>query len=156
MATLPWCSNAGAPWRVADGWATQSCSALQLAVVAPGALLGVRDPVPGGHQVQLAGHDDLLGPERVAVQRLALEQPGDRLQTDVRVRGDIEAMGLVDRGGTHVIDEAPGANRAPGTPRERPAHTQGADSTLAALGDLDAVDRPERRCCRPPGRRRRR
>jgi hypothetical protein len=54
--------------------------AVQLAAVAAGRLLRVGDPLPGGHEVELPGPDDLLAPEAVAVQHLAGDQPGDRLQ----------------------------------------------------------------------------
>ncbi len=69
--------------------------ALERAGVAAGRLLGVGHPPAGGHQVQLAGPDDLLGAEAVAVQGLARGQPGDGLQAGVRVRADGEArLGL--------------------------------------------------------------
>ena len=45
--------------------------AVQLAAVAAGGLLGVGDAVPGRHQVELAGPDELGGAEAVPVQHLA-------------------------------------------------------------------------------------
>ncbi len=44
--------------------------AVQLRVVLNGRLLGVRDPASGGHQVELARPDHLLGAETVAVQHV--------------------------------------------------------------------------------------
>ena len=96
--------------------------ALESSPVAPGALLGVRDAAAGGHEVELARRDDLLGAERVAVERLAFEQPGDGLQADVGVRCDVETVPLVDGGGPHVVEEAPGSDGAATAARERPAH----------------------------------
>ena len=43
---------------------------VHLAAVVAGGLLGVGHAVPGGHQVELAGPDDLLAAEAVAVQHL--------------------------------------------------------------------------------------
>ena len=73
--------------------------AVQVAAVGAGALLGVGDAPPGRHQVELAGHDDLLAAERVTVQRLALQEPGDGLQADVRMRGDVHAAGALTSAG---------------------------------------------------------
>ncbi len=74
-------------WAVAGGGrlGDPQLHAVQLTSEAPGSLLGVGDAVAGGHEVDLARCDQLLGAERVAVQRLAREQPCDRLQPDVRV-----------------------------------------------------------------------
>ena len=81
----------------------------------------------GGHQVELARADHLLGAEAVAVQEFAGQQPGDGLQADVGVRADVEAVVLGDRGGAHVVDEAPGADRAAGAAGERSADREDAD-----------------------------
>ena len=75
----------------------------------------MRDAVAGGHQVQLARADHLLGAEAVAVQDFAGQQPGDGLQADVGMRADVEAVVFGDRGGSHLVDEAPGADSAAGT-----------------------------------------
>ena len=66
--------------------------AVQRSLVATRRLLGVRDAAPGGHEVELAGPDDLLGAEAVPVQDLAVEQPGDRLEPDVGMRPDVEPV----------------------------------------------------------------
>ena len=96
--------------------------AVELAAVAAGRLLGVGDAVPGGHQVELPGPDDLLAAEAVAVQDLAGDQPGDRVQAGVRVRADIQTLGLGDQLRPHVVGEAPGPH-GPSLPAgERPPH----------------------------------
>ena len=51
------------------------------------------------HEVELSGHDDLFAAERVAVQRLALQEPGDGLQADVGVWGDVQAAGRAHKRG---------------------------------------------------------
>jgi hypothetical protein len=98
----------------------------------------VGDPLPGGHEVELPGPDDLLAPEAVAVQHLAGDQPGDRLQAGVRVRADVQAARLGDQLRAHVVGEAPRPHGPPADARERPAHPHGPDDRFAARGDLDA------------------
>ena len=95
---------------------------MELAAVAAGALLGVGDAVAGGHEVELAGRDDLLGAERVAVQRLALEQPGDGLQADVGVRRDAEAVRSSTAAGPmwSTKHQAPTVRRCGGAARGAP------------------------------------
>ena len=44
---------------------------------------------------------------------------------------------LVDGGGPHVVEEAPGSDGSATSARERPPYAKGADPALAALGDLD-------------------
>ena len=112
--------------------------AVQSAAIAAGRLLGVGDPAPGGHQVELARGDQLLGAEAVPVQHLAGDQPGDGVQTGVRVRADVEAVLLGDPDRAHVVGEAPRADGAAFPARERSAHRHRADPGLAALADLDA------------------
>ena len=73
--------------------------AVELAPVAVGGLLGVGDAVPGGHEVELAGPDDLIGTEAVAVQDLAGDQPGDGLEAGVGVGADADAVVGVDVAG---------------------------------------------------------
>jgi hypothetical protein len=59
----------------------------------------VGDAPTGGHQVELAGPDELFGAEAVAVQHLALQQPGDRLQADVGWGGTrMPACAVMSRG----------------------------------------------------------
>ncbi|GAB2470516.1 hypothetical protein GCM10027030_01500 [Luteococcus sediminum] len=46
------------------------------------------------------------------MEHLAVEQPGDGLQADVRVRANVDACTLGDVGGPHVVGEAPVPDRA--------------------------------------------
>src|SRR3546814_10018608 len=51
--------------------------------------LGMGDTPARGHPVDLARPDRLLGADAVAMHDLAIEQVGDRRQTDMRMRTDI-------------------------------------------------------------------
>ena len=133
-----WWANAGSPNRVVVRLRHPQLHAVQSAAIAAGRLLGVGDPAPGGHQVELARGDQLLGAEAVPVQHLAGDQPGDGVQTGVRVRADVEAVLLGDPDRAHVVGEAPRADGAAVPARERSAHRHRADPGLAALADLDA------------------
>jgi heat-inducible transcriptional repressor len=107
------------------------------AAVVPGGLLAVADPVPGGHQVQLSGRDDLLGAQAVAVQHLAVDQPGHRLQPGVRVGADGQAGPLGHVGRPHVVGEAPRADGAAATPGQCPPDAYPTDLLLPAVGQLE-------------------
>ena len=74
------------------------------------------------------------------MQRLAGQQPGDGLETDVRMGRDAEAA-FIDGGGPHVVDEAPGTDHAAGPARQGAPHRELADLTDSALGDLDHLRR---------------
>jgi hypothetical protein len=78
--------------------------------------------VPAGHQVHLSGPNQRLHTAAVAVLDLALEQPADRLQACLRVRGHIHAAGAGDVVGAVVIDETPGADQVAGPLGKRAAH----------------------------------
>ena len=90
-------------------------------------LLGVGHPVARGHEVQLAGPDELLGAQAVEVQELAGHEPCHGLQAHVGMRPDAERHARFDRHGAGVIDEAPGPDGAaralragPGAPAANP------------------------------------
>ena len=103
-----------------------------------GGLLGVGDRAAGGHQVELAGFDDLLGAEAVAVQDLSVDEPGDGLQPGVRVRPDVQSAVLGDVGGAHVVGEAPGPDRTTSLARQGAAHPDPAHDRFPAVADLHA------------------
>jgi hypothetical protein len=119
--------------------------AVQHAAEAAGRLLGVGDAVPGGHEVQLAGADELFGAEAVAMQHLARQQPGDGLEPGVGVGADVQAGGLGHQRRAHVVGEAPGPDGAPLPARERPSHRHPAHVGQPAGGDLDAGRRDRAR-----------
>ena len=111
--------------------------AVQLPAVGAGRLLGVRDAVTGGHQVELARSQHLVGAETVPVPRLARDEPCDRLQPDVRVRADVEAVTLGDRRRPEVVGEAPRADRAVGPTGQGAPDAERPDLGRPAGQDLD-------------------
>ena len=82
--------------------------------------LGVGDAATGGHEVELPRPNRLPVAEAVAVQHLALNEPGDRLQADVRMRWHPHARAPRDVVRPEVIDEAPCADRRAQGRREEP------------------------------------
>jgi hypothetical protein len=114
---------------------------VQAGVVVGRRLLGVRDPVPGGHQVELAGPDHLLAAEAVAVQHVPGDQPGDRLEPDVRVRRDLHPGHAVHRHRAVVIHKAPRAHAAALAQREQPPHLDVAHAREPGAGQLGVAGR---------------
>lgn len=112
----------------------------------PGAVPGAapRQLAPGPPPGARAGRLKTAAAERVAVQRLALEQPGHGLQSDVRVRTDVEPVLLRDRRRAQMIHEAPRTDGPPCAERQGPADPQGPDLRLAVSGDLHAGPRTHR------------
>ena len=70
-------------------------------------ILGVRDALAAGHEVQHATTDDDIAADRVAMADVAREGPGHRLQSDVRVRLDPHPGDLR----TESVEEAPRAHQ---------------------------------------------
>ena len=105
---------------------------VQRAAVRPRCLLGVGDAVARRHHVELTGPDRLLGAEAVAVHDLAVEQPRDRLQPDVRMGADLHAASAVDEHFRGVVEEAPRTDGAPPPRRQRPPHRRLADHRFTA------------------------
>ena len=108
-----WWAKSRGRCRAWSGSATHSWTPCRLVVSACGDL-GVRHAVPAGHQVQLAGPDHRVHAAAVAVLDLAGEQPADRLQAGVRVRGHVHPAGVGDVVGAVVVGEAPGADQRAG------------------------------------------
>ena len=99
----------------------------------------MRHPVSGRHQIELAGGQQLLGPEAVPVQLGALDEPGHRLESHVRVRTHAHASIGGHRGRTHVVGEAPCADHPTRSTRQRSTHGQLADTCFVARGDLHRI-----------------
>ena len=116
-----WCSKAGATCRCGAGQGQPELDAVQPRVMLAGRFLGMGDPPPGGHQVELAGPDHLLTAQAVPVQHVPVQQPGDGLQADVRVRRHLHPGHAVHRHRAVVVHEAPGADAAPVPQRQQPA-----------------------------------
>jgi len=100
-------------------------------------LFGVGHAVAGGHQVQLTRDDHLIRTDRVDVAELAVEQPGDGLQSDVGMRADAGVVGIGHADGADVIGEAPRTDGSPGALGKRAPHRGAADHRLAAVGEWD-------------------
>ena len=78
----------------------------------PRLFLGMADAVAGRHQVDLAGPDDLFRSQAVAVQDLAFQHPGERLQAEVRMRPHVQRLAGLRVRRPQVIQKAPGAHHA--------------------------------------------
>ena len=129
----PWCSNAAVAVAGGLGLRHPELDALERAAVVAGRLLGVGDAAPGGHQVELPGRITCSDPRLSRWRTSPVDQPGDGLQPDVRVRADVEPAVLGDVGRTHVVGEAPGAHGPASTAGERPAYDDLADGRLVAV-----------------------
>ena len=111
--------------------------AVQPVARGPEAVLGVRDAPPGRHDVQLAGVHELAAADAVAVLDVAVQQPGDRLQADVRVRRHVHPHRLRRGVGAEVVDEAPGPDRPDLAVGQRAAHEHGAGPSQGHLARLE-------------------
>lgn len=100
---------------------------VQLTPCEAGVLLGVGDAIPGRHEIQLPGPDELLRTETVTVEQPTGHDPGDRLQSHVRMRPDADRADLTHGNGADVVGEAPGPDRAPRSVRQHAAHRKGTD-----------------------------
>ena len=134
----PWCSKWGAWCAVVVRQGGPQLDAVQPVARGPEAVLGVRDAPPGRHDVQLAGVHELAAADAVAVLDVAVQQPGDGLQADVRVRRHVHAHGLRRGvGRTEVVDEAPGPDRPDLAVGQRAAHEHGAGPSQGHLARLE-------------------
>ena len=87
-------------------------------------LLGMRDPAPRRHDVYSPGTQHRFVAEAVVVNDFALEEPGDGLQPDVRVRRHIHRLAFVERQRAKAVEEAPRAHEAPILDRQRARNRQ--------------------------------
>ena len=114
-------------------------NAVQGRVVLGRRLLGVRDASPGRHQVELTRPDQLLGAQAVPVQHVPCQQPGDRLEADVRMRRHVHPGHAVDVHRAVVIDEAPGADAAAQPEGQHATHRHRTDAGIARLGQFKVI-----------------
>ena len=122
------------PLRAGQG--QPELDAVQPRVMLAGRFLGMGDSPPCGHQVELAGPDHLLTAQAVAVQHVPVQQPGDGLQADVRVRRHLHPGHAVHRHRAVVVHEAPGADAAPAPQRQQPADLDVPDPGYPPRGQL--------------------
>jgi len=86
------------------------------------------------HQVELTRPDHLLAAQAVAVQHVPGRQPGDGLQSDVRMRWHVHSGDAVDGLRPVVVDEAPGADAAAQPHGQHPPDRYVTYSRLPCLG----------------------
>src|SRR5690606_16075378 len=115
------------------------------------------DAAARGHEVELAGADRPERADRVPVQDLPREEPRDRLEAGVRVRGHLHAVGAVpdlrQRVRAVVVEEAPRADERARALRDRAPHAhraRAAERDVPVLEDLDHLGRAALRV-RPGG-----
>ncbi len=98
-------------------------------------ILGVRDAMARGHEVELPGPDQLLVAQTVGVQDFAGQQPRHGMEPDVGVGADHHGPFWGDIDGPEAIQEAPGAHGPP------PPHGKGAmDRQPTDLGEVAVRD----------------
>ena len=68
---------------------------------------------------------------------LAIGEPGDGAQAEMRMRPDVETVRLGDLGGSHMVGEAPRTDRSPAPSGQCPAHRDVADLRPMTFGDLE-------------------
>ncbi len=97
---------------------------------------GVGHALAGGHPVDLAGLDLLVGAHAVAVGHLTLKQIGQGGQADMRVRTHVHIAGKagIEPRRSHMVEEDEGSHHAPGRVGEDAAHLESAQ-VLAPLLD---------------------
>ncbi len=96
----------------------------------------MRDPPPGGHQVEHPGAGRPLEPEAVLVEKIAFEKPGDGLEADMGMRGDIHRLSGGEVDGAVGIQETPGSDHPPLTPGEEASDRETAEVGQASGEDL--------------------
>lgn len=99
-----------------------------------GRAFGMGDAAAGGHPVDVAGANHLIGAERVAVADLAGPQEGDRGQADMRMRAHVDAVIRFQHGRAHLVDEHERSHTARLQGGHGATHLQPAD-VVHAWGD---------------------
>ncbi len=113
--------------------------AMQDIAFGPGLLeaLGMGDATAGGHPVDLARPDRLLGAHAVPVHDLAGKEIRDRREADMGMGPDIhvarQPLRKVD--GTHMVEEDEGANHTPLGVGQYPPDLKPAQALSALLDD---------------------
>jgi hypothetical protein len=91
------------------------------------------DAATCGHPVDVARSDRLHRSQTVAMLDLTLEEIGDRGETDVRMRRDVDALPRSEVHLTHVIEEREGPDRASPGRWEHPVDRHTAEIAGAGL-----------------------
>ena len=101
--------------------------------------LGMCDAAPGDHPVDLAGQDELVRAQTVAMLELAAIEIGDGGEADVRMRPHVDALAGEKLGRSHLIEEDEGPDHLPARRRQRAAHREAAE--VAGARDDEGLDR---------------
>jgi hypothetical protein len=94
-------------------------------------LLGVRDAAARRHHVDPTGAQYRFLAKTVVVDDLAIEQPRDGLQSDVRVRRDVHRLSVGERERTKSIEKTPRADETLVLHRQRARDRQRAETQFA-------------------------
>ncbi|QTK79420.1 hypothetical protein AT6N2_C1722 [Agrobacterium tumefaciens] len=98
----------------------------------------MHDAAPGRHQVDVAGANDKLGAETVAMLDFAVEQIGHRGKPDMRVRLDVERLTRLQDRRPHAVKKDERADKPPLPGRQRPAH--GKTANVAGARNDEVLD----------------
>ena len=82
------------------------------------------DAVPCHHPVDRTRFDPPVCPEAISVVHSATVKVGDRRETDVRVRPNVDALAGRKPGRAHVIEEYERADHPPRRRGQNPAHAE--------------------------------
>jgi hypothetical protein len=94
------------------------------------------DAAAGGHPVDVAGPDDLVRSEAVAVLDRALEEVGDGGEVDVRVRAHVHALAGREGRRSHVVEEDERADHLAADVREEAADVEATQIAVSRLNDF--------------------
>ncbi len=103
-----------------------------------GILLRVRDTLARGHEVQLAGRDQLLAAQAVSMDNRPVVEPRHGLQPNVRMRRDVKTILKTKRRGSNVVDETPRADGPSSACRQGPSHARLTNEGRTRLGEQNA------------------
>src|SRR5262245_48551289 len=84
----------------------------------------MRDSITGGHEVELSSAHESFTPKAVVVNDFALQQPGNRLEANVRMWRHVHGGSGSKTMRTVTIEKAPRPNRPPQSPRQSPQDAQ--------------------------------
>ena len=101
--------------------------------------LGMRDAAAGGHPVDLAGPDRLLGTHAVPMHDLAVEQIRDGGEADVGVRAHVDTGPGCECRRPHMVEKNKWPDRMPFGEGQHPPHVETAQIALAILDQAEEV-----------------
>ncbi len=97
--------------------------------------LGVHDPAPGEHPVNVAWANRLHRTEAVAVINLAVEEIGDSRELYVRMGTNVQAHPERQMNRSDVVEKDERSDQTPAHRRQRAAHCEAADVARPRFDD---------------------